>query len=159
MEEIHIEYKAVLKNYYEAGKYSEKNKKLRYKIEKLMEILIIICGIIFCFMKNFILGGLFLISGTVFITGTANKFVIFLYYNLYIKKRGLEKLTISEDKLIYEIKNIKSELKWEMYKGFAETPLSILLFYNKSQYAVIPKNAFEGCTLDEFLNLLKRKFN
>lgn len=159
MKEIYIEYRADLKNYYEAGRYFEKRKRLRYKIEKLIEMLIIIFGVILCSMKKFTLGILFLISGIAFITGLINKSVIFLYYNLYIKKRGLEKLTILEDKLIYEVKNIKSELKWEMYMGFIETPLTILLPYNNSQYSVIPKNAFDNQTLEEFLKLLNRKFN
>ena len=158
MKKINIEYTAKIENYYEAEEYFRKSKKLRYKVDKLMEILLIILGIIMCFMQYYILGSLFLVIGIIFITNLSSRFITFLYYSIYIKKKGLEKLVLSDENLIYELKNIKSELSWEIYINFIEIPSSILLLYNKSRYAVIPKSSFENEELDSFIKFLNNKY-
>ena len=123
--QITIKYTSKIENYYEAEKYFRKKKKM-YKIDKISEILVIIFGIYMIFMKNYILGGIFIIFGIIFFTG----------------------------------KDIKSEMKWDFYKGFMETPNTILLLYNEGKhYAVLPKESFTENSLEEFRELLKQKFD
>ena len=157
--QITIKYTSKLENYYEAEKYFRKKKKTA-KIDKILEILVIIFGIYMIFMKNYILGGIFVIFGIIFFTGLSEKFVTKIYFTKYLKKRGLQELVFSDEKIIYTVKDVKSEMKWDFYKGFMETPNTILLFYNEGKhYAVLPKESFTGNSLEEFRELLKQKYN
>lgn len=157
--QITIKYTSKIENYYEAEKYFRKKKKTA-KIDKILEILVIIFGIYMIFMKNYILGGIFVIFGIIFFTGLSEKFVTKIYFTKYLKKRGLQELVFSDEKIIYTVKDIKSEMKWDFYKGFMETPNTILLLYNEGKhYAVLPKESFTGNSLEEFRELLKQKFD
>ena len=91
--EITIKYKGKLENYYEAEKYFRKKKKM-YKIDKISEILVIIFGIYMIFMKNYILGGIFIIFGIIFFTGLSEKFVTKIYFTKYLKKKRIARISI-----------------------------------------------------------------
>ena len=157
--QISIKYTGKLEDYYEAEKYFRKKKKT-YKIDKIFEILLIILGIYMIFMKNHILGGIFIILGTIFFTGLSEKFVTKIYFTKYIKKRGFQELIFSDEKIIYALNDIKSEMKWDFYNGYIETPNTFLLLYHeRKHYSVLPKESFSGNSLEEFRKLLKQKFN
>ena len=156
---ITIKYTSKLENYHEAEKYFRKKKKTA-KIDKIFEILLIVLGIYMISMKNYILGGIFIIFGVIFFTGLSERLVTKIYFTKYLKKRGLQELVFSDEKIIYTVKGIKSEMKWDFYKGFMETPNTILLLYNEGKhYAVLPKESFTRNSLEEFQKLLEQKFN
>ena len=60
--------------------------------------------------------------------------------------------------IIASLKDIKSDIDWNYYKDFIETPNTVLLLYGKKQYSVIPKKAFDNTELGNFILLLKNKF-
>ena len=159
MEEIHIEYLAKTENYFEAAKYFARSKKKRNIFERIMEIVLILIGIFQIVTGNFLLGIIFIVAGIIFFLGFLEKFVTYLHFKIYISKLGLQKLTISRDKINYMTKDIKSEIEWSYYKGFIETPGTVLLLYGKKYYSVIPKNAFSSEELKKFIQLISEKFS
>jgi hypothetical protein len=159
MEEIHIEYRAKLENYFEAAKYFARIKKKRNIFDRIMEIVLILIGIFQIVMGNFLLGIIFIVAGIIFFLGFLEKSVTYLHFKIYISKLGIQKLTISQDKINYMRKDIKSEIEWNYYKGFIETPNTVLLLYGKKYYSVIPKDAFTNEELKRFIGLVSEKFS
>ncbi len=158
MEKIEIEYYADIKNYFEAAKYFTKSKIKRNIFDKIMEIFVLLIGGFMLITGKFLIGIIFLIFGLLFILGILEKAVTYMYFKMYIAKIGCQKLFISEDKIKYERKDINSDIDWNYYKGFMETPGTILLLYGKKYYSVIPKDAFSGNELENFISLLCEKF-
>ncbi len=158
MEKIEIEYYADIKNYFEAAKYFTKSKIKRNIFDKIMEIFVLLIGGFMLITGKFLIGIIFLIFGLLFMLGILEKAVTYMYFKMYIAKIGCQKLLISEDKIKYERKDINSDIDWNYYKGFMETPSTILLLYGKKYYSVIPKDAFSGNELENFILLLCEKF-
>ena len=158
MEEIKIEYYADIKNYFEAAKYYAKSKIKRNIFDKIMEVFVLLIGVFMLTIGNFLLGIIFLIFGIIFILKIFEKTMIYLYFKMYTAKIGCQKLFISADKIRYEQKDINSDIDWNYYKGFIETPNTILLLYGKKYYSVIPKDAFSSNELEKFILLLCEKF-
>ena len=158
MEEIKIEYYADIKNYFEAAKYYTKSKIKRNIFDKIMEIFVLLIGIFMFTIGDFILGMIFVIFSLLFILRIFEKGVTYLYFKIYISKMGIQKLFISHDKMRYKREDISSEIEWSYYKGFIETPNTVLLLYGKRYYSVIPKAAFSEGELKKFLLLLQEIF-
>ena len=158
MEEIKIEYYADIKNYFEAAKYFTKSKIKRNVFDKIMEIFVLLIGVFMLTIGNFLLGIIFLVFGIIFMLNIFEKIVTYMYFKMYTAKIGCQKLLISEEKIRYEQKSINSDIDWNYYKGFIETPNTILLLYGKKYYSVIPKNAFGADELEKFILLLCEKF-
>ena len=158
MEEIYLEYRADIKNYFEAAKYFMKSKIKRNIFDRIMEIVVLLIGIFMFTTGNFILGVIFVIFSLLFILRIFEKGVTYLYFKIYISKMGIQKLFISHDKMRYEREDISSEIGWSYYKGFIETPNTVLLLYGKRNYSVIPKAAFSEGELEKFISLLQEIF-
>ena len=158
MEKIEIEYYADIKNYFEAAKYFTKSKIKRNIFDKIMEIFVLLIGGFMLITGKFLIGIIFLIFGLLFMLGILEKAVTYMYFKMYTAKIGCQKLFISEDKIKYKRKDINSDIDWNYYKGFMETPGTILLLYGKKYYSVIPKDAFSGNELEKFILLLCEKF-
>ena len=158
MEEIYLEYHADMKNYFEAAKYFTKSKIKRNIFDRIMEIVVLLIGIFMFTTGNFILGVIFVIFSLLFILRIFEKGVTYLYFKIYISKMGIQKLFISHDKMRYKREDISSEIEWSYYKGFIETPNTVLLLYGKRYYSVIPKAAFSEGELKKFLLLLQEIF-
>ena len=158
MEEIKIEYYADIKNYYEAAKYYTKSKIKRNIFDRIMETAVILIGIFLLIIGNFLTGIIFLIFGILFMLRILEKAVTYLYFKMYIAKLGCQRLFISDGKIRYERKDINSDIDWSYYKGFMETPNTVLLLYGKRHYSVIPKSSFGDTGLEDFIFLLNKKF-
>ena len=158
MEEIYVEYQADIKNYFEAAEYYRKNKMKKNIFDRIMEIFVVLIGIYMLTIGNFILGIIFVVFGVLLLLRILEKAVTYLYFKMYIAKRGTQKLFISNEKMRYVLKDIKSDVDWNYYKDFIETPNTVLLLYGKKQYSVIPKKAFDNTELGNFILLLKNKF-
>ena len=166
MNEIAIEYIAELKNYIEAEKYFQKSKKEKYIFDKVMETLLVMIGIFVIIsgitlkepIMSYVYGIFFVVIGILFLSGISMNAFSWLYFKLYINRKGVQKLRISDEKIRYEIKDIKTEIGWNYYKNFLETPETILLLYGKRHYAVVPKKVFQGKDLEYFISLLNQKF-
>ena len=158
MEEIYLEYHADMKNYFEAAKYFTKSKIKRNIFDRIMEIVVLLIGIFMFTIGDFILGMIFVIFSLLFILRIFEKGVTYLYFKIYISKMGIQKLFISHDKMRYKREDISSEIEWSYYKGFIETPNTVLLLYGKRYYSVIPKAAFSEGELKKFISLLQEIF-
>ncbi|MCG8485340.1 MAG: YcxB family protein [Clostridia bacterium] len=67
-------------------------------------------------------------------------------------------LNVGNDGLHVEHILGKSDLNWDFYQSFLETPKSIILYMSKHSFSVIPKDPFiESDCLDNLLDLLGDK--
>ena len=159
MEEIQIEYTADIKNYFEAAEYFKKSKMKTNILDRIMEIFLILIGIFMFIIGNFLLGTVFIVFGILFILRSPEKAVTYVYFKIYIAKKGIQKLFISRDIIKYQAKDVSSDIDWNYYKGFIETPNTVLLLYGKRYYSVIPKDAFSNIELENFILTLREKFS
>ena len=158
MEKIYLEYHADIKNYFEAAKYFTIRKIKRNIFDKIMEIFLLLIGIFMLAAGNYTLGIIFTVFSILFILKIMEKAVTYLYFKMYISKLGTQKLIISREKIRYERRDIRSDIDWNYYKGFIETPKTVMLLYGKKRYSLIPKNAFAEGELEVFISWLHEIF-
>ncbi len=67
-------------------------------------------------------------------------------------------IIIKDDSINVECAEGKSDLNWDFFTWYLETPDHVLLYMTKRNFSIIPKNAFQDDgSLQTFLNLVESK--
>ena len=67
-------------------------------------------------------------------------------------------VVIKDDSLHVESAEGKSDLNWDFFTWYLDTPAHVLLYMTKRSFSVIPKSAFQNeQSVQSFLNLVKSK--
>jgi hypothetical protein len=68
-------------------------------------------------------------------------------------------LKFTDEAILFKIKGVESEIKWNFYNKFQENDEFILLYYGKNSFTILPKNEFNSKDdLSAFLKTLKEKY-
>lgn len=67
-------------------------------------------------------------------------------------------MTFSDEKIVFEVRNMTASLKWKQYFRYAESPDFYLLYYGQEAFLILPKAAFTPPQHKYFKKILTHKF-
>lgn len=156
---ITAEYAPKFKDYYEADIYFRREDKDRKNVEKVSAYFIFFLSIVFLILNSFFLAILLFSLGLLFLFSWDKYLIVKMNYNRQLRHIKQEKMIFSENVIEYFCDGVQTEIPWNSYGNFLETPNTVVLIYNSfSHYAVIPKSCLNEFELVDLLNLLSSKF-
>ncbi len=160
MEPISIEYQLTKKEFLQACNYHWNSHKVGIKSMIILGIVGIALGsILICLKFLTELAVAFVILSIILLILPLIRHIIWQKSFDNNKKFHNKTKVVFDDNLLH-VKGAlgSSELKWDIYSNYLETPEYVLLYMTKRNFSVIPKYAFESqYSLTSFINLVKSK--
>lgn len=158
---ITVQYQVSLKDYWEANKLFKKHNRKGRLYQLGDTAIILVGGYMVLSQNNPMLGFVFLTLGLCFLFNLIEKGIIALNYYRFFRKKHLEKLVFSSSSIVYTAPNIHSQISWEIFYSYIETPTIWVLLYTdrKRRYVVIPKNCLSEDAQKSLATLFKKQFS
>lgn len=125
-------------------------------VNKIVAILLFICGISCIYFGLYLWAPVFVALGTVEMFNLFPSSIIraFLEWSSNPKFKEQYVLTLTPEDLHFERATINSTLKWTHYSRFFETEKAFMLVYGKRMYTIIPKRALSNLQQTDELGTL-----
>lgn len=130
-------------------------------VPMISTILFLYVAMVYIVIHNKFIWYAIIIGSLCFFVTVAYLYLYFIHPRYSYKKGGLEQREIhfvfSEDKILCESNLGSSEVLWEYYRSYLESPGSFFLEIAKNQYNIIPKRVLgTKVQVDVFRVLLKK---